>query len=153
MLWVLLGVEPAWIEVVVALNPTWSDGWLYINDTDDPNESPVDLISHLFFHLMRWRRFTQSRWATTGPSCRALTASLLLGLDELVRLTRADPHVSEYHIAGFDRLSLRVLEFTITAAVASYPMENFILSLLDDDRLLRALPNLEAELEEEMHYT
>ena len=147
MLWALLGVEPGWIEVVVSLSPTWSEGWLYVNETDQPNESPVDHISHLFFHLMRWRQFTQSRWATTGPSCRALAASLLLGLDELVH-----PHVSEFHIGGFYKLSLRVLEFTITAAAASYPMESFILSLLHDDRPLRGLPVLEAELEEETHY-
>ena len=152
MVWALLGVEPSWIEHIASLNPVWSGGCLYINDCEDQEQSTIEQVSHLFFYLMRWRKFTQSRWGSIGTSCRALVATTLLGLPTLVSMTRADPHVSDYHLRGFERLSPKVMEFAIAAAAASYPMENFILAMLHDDRLLSNLTVLEEDLAEEMHY-
>ena len=152
MVWALLGVEPDWLEMVVSLNPIWVGGWLFVNDTDEGQPSAVEQTSHLYFHLMKWTKFTESRWASIGSACRALAATLLLGLPELVTLTKADPLVSHYHIGGFDRMNGKIVEFLVIAAASSYPIENFILSLLHDDRLLAQLPDLEADLQEETRY-
>ena len=151
-IWTLLGAEPEWVEVLVSLNPLWSSGWLWVNELDDQDTPLIAQVSHLIFHMMRWRQFTESRWASLGASCRALLATLLLGLSDIVAITREDPCVSEYHLGGFERLSDQVLQYAITTAAGSYPMENFILSLLNDDRLLKCLPELEEDIQEEMHY-
>ena len=151
-LWVLLGLEADWVEVIMGLNPLWKDGWLFVNDVVEPESTSLEQVSHLIFHLMRWRQFTQSRWASLGASCRALLASLLLGLTEIVSITRDNPHVSDYHLGGFERLSEHVMRFAIVCAAGAYPIENFIQCMLHDDRLLRRLSTLEEDLQEEVHY-
>ena len=45
MVWALLGLEPQWVEEVVSLNPSWMDGWLFINVHDDQQQTPVEQIS------------------------------------------------------------------------------------------------------------
>ena len=60
---------------------------------------------------------------------------MLAGLQPLVSITRQDPHCSDYHLHGFQRLNGSALQCAVVLALSSWVPESFILSVMDDDRL------------------
>eukprot|EP00974_Lingulodinium_polyedra_P049628 4773131-Lingulodinium_polyedra.AAC.1 len=101
-------------------------------------------------YMHKWRKFTESRWTSIGATARQLLRSMCVGLESLVALTRDDPLVSDFHLHGFEKLSCDIKMYVACAAVGSYPVEAFMLEVLEDDRLARRLPELKALLDDEM---
>ena len=75
-----------------------------------------------------------------------------MGLEQLVKLTKEDPNVSEVHLAGFARCRFLVKKYACVASLAAFPLEAFLLEVMEDDRLCRHLPALEACVLEELSY-
>ena len=92
----------------------------------------------LVHYLMKWRKFTDSRWVTVGASSRLLLLSLSVGMEDLAQMTRVCPNVSDYHLHGFEKLTKPVAAYVVVAGLAAYPVEAFSLELLEDDRMRRA---------------
>ena len=148
-----LRLDPELVDVLASdLRIWWSEGKLLVamSRRDD-----ADLFAKVFNAMMgvlRFKTFSSSRWVTVGTSCRCLVSALLLGLDSLVDRVRADPKSSDYHIGGFQKLDARAREFVAMACLTSFLSEAFLLRLMEDNRLVRQIEELEAILDEEMQY-
>lgn len=148
--WTTLGVEPQWLEELCHINPRWRDGSLWVNEALQQDPSGFDRVSSMILYMLQWKQFSATRWATVGSACRYLMRSLSVGLEQLVKLTKEDPNVSEVHLAGFARCRFLVKKYACVASVAAFPLEAFLLEVMEDDRLCRNLPALEACVLEEL---
>ena len=78
--------------------------------------------------------------------------SLLLGLDELVHLTRENPTASDFYLHGYSQLNQACRLLALVCAFASYLAEAGLQILLSDDRLAQQLQDFHAALAEEMDW-
>ena len=106
--WQYMGVAPHWIELFVEVNPRWEGGKLWANPHLQADPECWDKVSVLVMYLLKWKKFSETRWATVGSSCRAFLGSLLVGLDELVAIARADSTVSDFHLHGYTKCNKAV---------------------------------------------
>ena len=150
--WTLLGVEATMLEEVVAINPVWFEGYRFVRDALRKDPQGLGRVATLIVYMLKWEKCTDSRWVTIGSAARQLLRSLAVGLESLVALTRDDRLVSDFHLHGFDKLSSDIKMYVACVAVGSYPMEAFMLESLEDDRLVRRLPEVKALLGDEMAY-
>ena len=148
--WSMLGVEPHWLDELCDLNPHWRDGSLWVSSEVQQGREGFDRVASMMMYMLKWKQFSSTRWATVGSSCRYLMKSLCVGLDELVRLTKAGPHVSGYHINGFAKCGRAVRKYACIASMGSFPLEAFLLEVMEDDRVCRHLPALEECVQDEL---
>ena len=114
-----------------------------------------DLMGRLIVGLlqvMRFEKYSDSRWLTVGGTCRALTAALLLGIDSLVGCIRADPKSSDYYIGGHSRLSALPKTFVVMAAARSYIGDGFLAEVLEDSGVASRWQELRDCVQDEMQY-
>ena len=148
--WVALGVGGDVVETFVDVNPWFSGGRLWVSGEWEGNEELEENLSRMILYLLKLKRFTESRWCTIGPSCRALVACLACGLEFLVAIARKDPRTSEFYISGFSRLTQQVKQYAVLAALVSYVPDSFLLELMEDDRVASRLAAFEAVMIEEL---
>ena len=125
-----LGVEPAEAESLAELGLIFVEGHLQVSASAAEESNLVERITGLVLHVWRFVQFTDSRWVTVGRSCRTLTASLLLGLGNLVEAIQRSPKYSNFHIGGFSKLSDQVRLFGLVASLASHPADSVLESCL-----------------------
>ena len=64
----------------------------------------------------------------------------------------ADPSASKYHIQGLNQICPKVLQMMVLVGCASRPAENFPALVLKDDRLPKMLPQIEAQMAEDIKF-
>ena len=133
--WRLLGVDADWIDEFVEVGPRWRGELLHVASKLGTDKDRFEKISRVWIWSMRWRPFCLTRWGSVGPSCRSLLRSWALGLGSLMEETAADPKVSDYYTSGFRGCGFDEVNFACIAGVASYPVESWIVSILEDDRV------------------
>lgn len=148
--WVALGVGPDVADVMAELNPWFSSGHLWIAGQWEGHEQLEETLSRMLMYLLRLKRFTESRWCTAGPSCRALVGCLAVGLEELVAASKKDPHSSDFYINGFSRLSPSVKMYAVRASLVAYVPDSFLQQLMEDDRVGKRFPTFEKTMVEEL---
>ena len=148
--WTTLGVGADVVDELVDLSPWYTGGRLWVAGQCENDPQLLERVSRVFMYLLRLKRFTESRWCTAGPSCRALVACLSVGLDGLVAAVRKNPATSDYYIGGFARLTPKVRKYMALAAIVSYVPDGFLTELLEDDRVAKRLEVLEAVMVEEL---
>ena len=121
ILWTALGLDPSLVEVLACqLRLQWKGGWLQLAASCLNLPDVMETISSALLGVWHFMRFSDSRWITVGCSRRTLVASLLTGLESLVAFIREDSASSDYHIAGFARLSPDMKKFCAAASLASF---------------------------------
>ena len=146
--WRTVGVEASMLELVAEVHPLWENGFLFVSSNLE-EASVIEKVSHVLLYLCKWRRYTDSRWATIGPACRTLVWGLLVGLDKWVALTRKDPSASDFFLHGFTKLSKPLRRYCVVAALVAHVPDAVLSEALVDDRLVRRAAVLkEAMLEE-----
>lgn len=150
--WVMLGLEPQWVQVLVSLQLRFHDGCLRVAPAWQDDPKLCEVVSTCLLHVFRFKSFTESRWVSMGPVCRTLCASLALGLESLVEHVLGQPKTSEYFLGGFRRMRPDIRKFIAVAAVSSYPSDSFLAQLLEDDRVAKNSCALEESLGEELQY-
>lgn len=150
LFWSAMGVDGHWLELLVELDPHWGGGLLCISDRFEKDPEVVEKVSTVILYLWRWKKFSESRWCTVGAACRALAASVVVGLEEVVARAQRDPTSSNYHLNGFARLQPPVRLFAIVGAIAAYPADALQLELLEDCRVGGRLRELKECLDEEI---
>ena len=150
--WRTMGVDVENLDRVTEVAPWWDGSHLTVCATlkDDPD--CLEKVSAVFLYFCRWRAFTETRWATIGPACRALVCCLCVGLEKLVSITRADTTVTDYNLHGFSRLSPSLKKFAVIAALASVVPDALLVELLADDRVVKRSETLRETVMEEMHW-
>ena len=109
-----------------------------------------DRVTVALLHVWKFRKFSDSRWVTLGPSMRTLLASLLLGLKEYVDYCIGVAKCKPYYIKGLRRLDDRVKRMLGMAATASFVSDATLLATLEDDRLAVRVAEIDRLAEEEM---
>ena len=104
----------------------------------------------LLFILFKFRKFTDSRWATVVDASRMMIVADRVGLDGVVSMARADPTSSDYYMHGYTRLGDEERRLVVVAGLSSHVPDAVLLQLLEDDRLCRvaslAIDSAEVEL-------
>ena len=93
-----------------------------------------------------------TRMGGVGPCARRWLLSKALCLDAWYEEMRSDPTIPKYYSSGYKRFGVEVRRYLATLAVMTYPVENFIVEMLEDDRLLALYDHLCLELEEQIGY-
>ena len=148
--WVSLGVEVTVAESLADLDLHWREGQLLVSEAHIDAGGVVERISDCLLYVLRFKKFTDSRWCTVGDSCRSLVASLCLGLQGLAKVTRSDPTASEYHLHGFDNLTPQVIRYAIAASLSANICDAVLVELLADARVALRLEHLQTTMLEEL---
>jgi hypothetical protein len=98
--WRSLGVDPTFIDTFVLVKPNWQGGRLCVDAALQHRPDCIQLVTQCMLYAMKWVQFNETRWCSVGPACRSLQMSLSVGLEQLVGLTRQDPHSSDYYLHG-----------------------------------------------------
>ena len=137
--WLLLGVDHKILPEVLAVDPRWdsSQGRLLLNPDLQLKPGWRDSAESVIMYFLRWRGFSETRWAGVGPCCRMFIASMYVGLDKLVKLVYDRPGLSTYYLGGFGKLGHQGRLYMTIAAVACKPVESVNLEVMQDDRFLK----------------
>lgn len=150
--WSSLGVSGQWLDELVALKLYWAGGRLHISQEHMEDENITERITSPLLHLWRFQRFTDSRWLALGDACRSILKATLSGIDGLVAYIRAAPHFSDWHIHGWERMQPSLRFFVAVTGLSSYIPDAFLAAVLEDDRVVQNLAELEAAVEQEVEF-
>lgn len=150
-LWRLCQSDPRWVDQLIDLEARWSDGKLKISTRFERDEDIFDRLSAVFLQVWQFPAFSDSRWATLGPSMRSLLSSLLLGLEPFVEHCILNG-CSKYYLNGFLRLDSQVKHFVGIASTCSFVSDTILASLLSDDRLALHIGEVDRAAQEELSY-
>ena len=124
------------------------DSALWVNPHLEHQLDGMEQISFALSYALRWRKHSETRWVDFGASCRMLATTLTVGVEALVRMASADPHVSQYDLHGFERCGEDVRRFVVVAAVATGMPECLLTFVLRDDRVLRQFNTMQGIIRE-----
>ena len=142
--WSTLTCEPTWAERLTKLDLHWWNGKLLSSVDLREDDEAMQEACQCLRYLLRFTKFCESRWCTIGPACRALVAALSVGLEALVaRIRKGEEKASEWHLSGWDLLNDEVKRFCCVASVSCHAPEAVLLELMEDDRVLLRIAELE----------
>ena len=148
--WLVMGVEPEWLDLFTAIDPIWKDGRLHINKEVENDPGLGEKLRSMYMYVLKWKTFSGSRWGGVGFPCRGLLRSIVVGLEQLIHETRQLPHVSDYHLHGFERCTSKIKRFALVAGVSCYVGEAFMGDVLEDDRVALHAEQYKANLQDEV---
>jgi hypothetical protein len=148
--WQALGVEADMLQEIAEVNPWWVQGQLHVNANLQRRTNMMEKVSAVVLYMFRWRKFVDTRFCAIGPSMRAVLCSLCVGLQQLVQMTRADAHSTDYHLHGFARLCLSLKVYMVIASVASWVPDGLLFEVLEDERLVLRAAELQSVLLDEL---
>ena len=150
--WQTTGIEADMIELVVDVNPWWRNGALWVSGQLEGKPDVLEKVAAVVVYMFKWRKFSDTRWCTIGTSCRDLLRSLCVGLEQLAAITRADAHVTDYHLHGIVRLSDSIRKYTVVASVVSFVPDAVLVEVMLDDRLVRRPAELHEAMVDELKW-
>eukprot|EP00975_Prorocentrum_lima_P053075 11130495-Prorocentrum_lima.AAC.1 len=74
-----------------------------------------------------------------------------MGIEDFVQFALSRGH-STYHLSGFLRLDQGMKEFVTQTGMGGYVMDSRLANLLEDDRLLMVMRELQHDIEDEMSF-
>lgn len=152
-LWIALGISADMVEVLAHdLHLIWKDGFLEVDARLQGDSDLLEKVSGCLLYIWKWKSVCESRWCTVGTSCRVVVGGFLSGIQSLVSAIKKAPNTSTYYLNGFDRFTPDNLALVATAALAAYPSEALLMEILEDDRVLGRLLQLEECMQEEMQW-
>ena len=105
-LWIMFGIsDDKWLNFLVDLEIRWEDGRLFIAgkfvfDLHGAHKAKVAMM-----YLYAFRRWSDSRWAGSGPPMRKFLGWLFIGLEFFVKHILDQKKQSKYYLKGFQRLT------------------------------------------------
>ena len=149
--WTALDVPPELCNMLADRGVLWQEGKLRVSTAFRDDPEIMLWLYHSMMTVLRFRKYSASRWISIGCSMRTLVASCALGLRELHQFT-LDDGAPTYYLGGFQKLSGPMRYFTVLAAISSRPTEARSLAVLGNDRAVRNVEACEACLQEEMDW-
>ena len=153
-LWSVLGVDPDIIDIMVHdLQLEFDQGRLWYSQDATAEGDLVGSIGGCVSGVWKFIRFSCSRWLTAGSSARAMTASLILGLENFVKYVKKETGSSLWYLRGFERLEdPRCRRFIVESAMVSKVAESFQLALMKDARVALRYDDLWKAASEELKH-
>ena len=133
--WSAFGLMSEVADELARINLRYSGGRLLCGIRTGSLEERRGVAISALKDVFKFRTFTESRWLSIGSSTRALTASLLLGLDGVLSMIRAKPENSDWYIGGVAHLSADARRYAVVASLAAVVPDVVLLELMEDDRL------------------
>ena len=107
-LWTCLDVEPKVLELIVRVNPFWDGQRLRVSASLADQPDSLNLVVTVIRYCLQQTDFSDTRWCKVGQSGRCYLRALLIGLDEIVKMTVANDAVSKWHLNGYVKRLRRV---------------------------------------------
>ena len=101
--WSALGIPAVLIEWVLRVDPRWDRvaQKLWVCSAVQDSHEGVDLVHSVLLFMMRWRDFSNTRWAGVGPSTRRIILSLAVGLEAMVQEVDRDGKANDrYYLSA-----------------------------------------------------
>lgn len=150
---VFLGLEPEACELATALQARFDQGKFKVSTRYKADEGILDMIVTLLLSVWAFKRWTESRWLSMGPSCRIMLSALALGLDTFVRWCLRQPGQSRYFLGGFeDYFSPQLAVLIAVIGTSSFVADAALNCLLEDDRLATRITVLESDMLDELRF-
>ena len=150
--WLDMGVECIVAEQIAELGLGWESGRLVVDIAHRGKDFVMSQVLHVLKSLLKFKKFSDSRWVTMGISSGAVSLCHVVGLGELVKTIRADPPASDYYLHGAGEYTKDVQVYGTVAAVVSKVVDNLLVSLLEDDRVALRLEELKEIASDEMEW-
>ena len=129
--WTWLGIPENHLDEMVAINAHWhlEREVLIVSHALQGSPGVVTRICNAVFFCMKWRDFSETRWAGVVPSARGWFLSEYVGVRYFVRSALQNPHVhNKHHLPGYDRLTFECRKYLAIATFAAVPVESFSIS-------------------------
>lgn len=86
--WQALGVPPDLIQWLMEVNPHWHAHRqvLIVRDQVRHADDPLMAVHDRVSFMLKWKSFSDSRWASIGPSSRLMLLSLVAGVEQVIAL-------------------------------------------------------------------
>ena len=136
-LWISLDLEDDLVNELLRFRLLSKHGKLFVRREFRDEVGLLDALHATLMGVWRFAKFSDSRWLSIGPSCRAVVSSVLCGVHALIQWCRRVKHCSEYYIHGVDRLSDQVRLTCIVGAIGSSVSEALLAEVLEGDRVMR----------------
>eukprot|EP00959_Pyramimonas_sp_CCMP1952_P089954 1882900-Pyramimonas_sp.AAC.1 len=114
-------------------------GVLFVSAELQGNDGIANDIANILQHCFKMHAWTESRWLSVGTTAREFVVAEMLGIEDLVDVALRRG-VSDWRLKSLVKVSPRMKEFMMAAAVGARPADSCIASLLKDDRLPFVLP-------------
>ena len=150
--WRSMGAGADWVDTLVDVNPIFHNGQLKVSHQAGGVLVSAALVGDCLLYIMKLSKFCETRWCTVGNSCRALVASLSVGLYELAIMALATKGSVDSKLNGIKKLGQGVKWYAAVASIVTVVPEAFELEVAQDDRLLRRIEELELVLLDELEY-
>lgn len=150
--WTLCGLPPKWVDQLVELELRYEHGHLKVGAKWEDDPELPQLLMTLMLKLWEWRRFSDSRWASMGASCRSMLAACLSGLPDFVGEVLANPSAHTFYLKGFLYMTGEVKALVALIACSSFIADTLLAELMEDDRLPMRHDGLQQELLRELEY-
>lgn len=142
--WRLLGFSAGFCDEFADLQLRFEDDALLVAERHREDPGLADRIANCFMYMFEFRGWSDTRWCAVGRICRRLLACQLCGLASLVKFIKSRPKESTYYIAGYQNLDESLMCMVVTCACSASISEVPLRMVLEDDRLPRLLPHLDA---------
>ena len=107
-LWIALGKETDVAEKLAWMNLRFEDGILKCNSWCADQPDILEQIHCMFLIVFKFYDCSTGKWLTRGPSSQALTSSMLIGMDGLLKICHDAPGMSEYYVGAWKRMSPQI---------------------------------------------
>ena len=134
-LYACLGVMGDWLVELVDLRLLYIDGQLQCDAKLEHEPDTFSRVSGAFLYMMRYKKFASHRWCSVGDVAKAVSRTMIIGLDALVALTREDPKESDFHIGGYGMCVGKPRQLFAIAALGSRVPDRFLGQMKTDDRI------------------
>lgn len=151
-LWTFCALAPTWVDTLVELQLRYEGGAMKICTRWKDHPDLPELLMTILLKVWEWRRFSDSRWASLGASCRSILAACLCGLPDFVGEVLNDPNAHTYYLKGFLYLTDEVKALVGLIAASSFVADSLLAELMEDDRVPKRYTELQAELLMEVEY-
>ena len=135
--WLSLRVEATMLDTLCTYDVVVeNDGFVWVDERVKDHPDVFTSVASIMLYLMRWCRYSATRWAKVATSGRLFILSVIGGVDHLHKLCMEDSTTLTWHLSGFSKASFEVRRFLFVAAFSAIPAECVLIELLEDDRLL-----------------
>ena len=140
-------------EVGLWWDPDTESLWLKKTVKGKINASVLDVVCDALFEVWEINQFKDSRWVTTGTSCRSLAASCCLGLDNYITFLRKKTPANDTWLHLRKRMEKPGCKnFVFLCGLSSRVAEAALLSVMEDNRLALKVEEVDNSMEEELAY-
>ena len=150
-LWRTLGFVPACEQLLVDLELRFDPegGRLLVASRHQSDRNVIKKVKLAVVRAWCLSSWSESRWLGSGAKARAMTSSLLLGIESLVSYCLTTKRASGYNLGNFAP-SADVKSFFASIGIASHVAESALNVYMDDDRSASNLEEIDWEIASEV---